>query len=103
MWLSTDDLLAEFGSRGARGKYQEFVAEGMGAESIWKELKGQIYLGDNEFVDQMRSKLGKRDEDVNIPKVQQRGVAPKLSAIRRQHKDRDDAMRAAYQTGAYSY
>jgi REP-associated tyrosine transposase len=73
----------------------------MGAESIWKDLKGQIYLGDDDFVEQMWSKLGERDEDVNIPKVQQRGPAPKLSAIRRQHKNRDDAIRAAY--GTYSY
>jgi len=58
----------------------------MSAESIWKNLKGQIYLGDDDFVEQMRSKLGERDEDVNIPRVQQRGPAPKLSAIRRQHK-----------------
>jgi DNA invertase Pin-like site-specific DNA recombinase len=32
-----------------------------------------------------------------------RGPAPKLSAIRRQHKNRDDAIRAGYETGAYSY
>ena len=75
----------------------------MGAESIWKDLQGQIYLGDDDFVEQMRDKLGGREEDVNIPKVQQRGAAPKLSAIRRQSKDRDDAIRAAYQTEAYSY
>ena len=104
-WLTSDDLLAQFGKRraAARRKYQEFVAEGMGAESIWKDLQGQIYLGDDDFVEQMREKLGEREEDVNIPKVQQRGAAPKLSAIRRQSKDRDDAIRAAYQTGAYSY
>jgi DNA invertase Pin-like site-specific DNA recombinase len=75
----------------------------MGAESIWKDLKGQIYLGDDDFVEQMRGKLGERDEDVNIPKVQQRGPAPKISAIRREHKNRDDAIRAAYEAGAYSY
>ena len=69
----------------------------MSAESIWKDLKGQIYLGDNDFVEQMRSKLGERDDDVNIPRVQQRGPAPKLSEIRQQHKNRD------YETGAYSY
>jgi putative transposase len=104
-WLTTDDLLAEFGNRraGARRKYQEFVAEGMGAESIWKDLKGQIYLGDDDFVEQMREKLGERAEDVNVPRVQHRGAAPKLDAIRRQHKDRDGAIRAAYETGAYSY
>ncbi len=75
----------------------------MGAESIWKDLKGQIYLGDDDFVEQMQSKLGERDEDVNIPKAQQRGPAPKISAIRREHKNRDDAIRAAYVTGSYSY
>jgi putative transposase len=105
VWLTTDGLLAEFGKRraGARRKYQLFIEEGMSAESIWKDLRGQIYLGDDNFVEQMRSKLGERDEDVNIPRVQQRGAAPKLSTIRRQHKNRDDAIRAAYETGTYSY
>jgi putative transposase len=43
-WLTTDDLLAEFGKRrpGARRKYQEFITEGMGSESIWKDLKGHF-------------------------------------------------------------
>jgi hypothetical protein len=44
----------------------------------------------------MRSKLGERDEDVNIPRVQQRGAAPKLSTRRRQRF-------GAYETGADSY
>jgi putative transposase len=105
IWLTTEGLLAEFGKRraGARRKYLQFIEEGMSAESIWKDLKGQIYLGNDDFVEQMRGKLGERDEDVNIPRVQQRGPAPSLSVIRRQHKNRDDAIRAAYETGAYSY
>jgi REP element-mobilizing transposase RayT len=104
-WLTTEDLLAEFAKRraAARRKYREFVTEGMGEESIWKDLQGQIYLGDDKFVEQMRSKLDEREEDVNIPRIQQRGPAPKLSALRRQYKNRDDGIRAAYQTGAYSY
>ena len=104
-WLTTDDLLAQFGKRraAARRKYQEFVAEGMGAESIWKDLKGQIYLGGDDFVAVMQGKLGQREQDVNIPRVQQRGAAPKLSAIRRRYKNRNEAIRAAYETGAYSY
>ena len=31
------------------------------------------------------------------------GTGTKAQAIRRQHKNRDDAIRAAYETGAYSY
>jgi putative transposase len=42
-------------------------------------------------------------KDVNIPRAQQRAAVPKLGAIRRQHKNRDEAIRAAYETGAYSY
>jgi REP element-mobilizing transposase RayT len=105
VWLTTDDLLAEFGKRRAeaRRKYQEFIADGIGKESIWKDLKRQIYLGDDDFVEQMRGKLRDRGEDVNIPRVQQRGPAPQISAFRRQYKNRDEAIQTAYETGAYSY
>jgi len=103
-WLTTEVLLGQFGKRRFRvRKYRQFVEEGMGGESIWKDLKGQIYLGDDDFIEQMRGKLGERDEDVNIPLVQQRSPAPMLSAIRRRHSNRDEGIRAAYETGAYSY
>ncbi|MDZ4342481.1 MAG: hypothetical protein U1E51_08635, partial [Candidatus Binatia bacterium] len=68
-----------------------------------KDLKGQIYLGDDDFIEQMRGKVGERDEDVNIPLVQQRASAPMLSAIRCRHSNRDEGIRAAYETGAYGY
>jgi hypothetical protein len=103
-WLTTEVLLGQFGKRRFRvRKYQQFVEEGTGGESIWKDLKGQIYLGDDDFIEQMRGKLGERDEDVNIPLVQQRAPAPMLRAIRRRHSNRDEGIRAAYETGAYSY
>lgn len=47
--------------------------------------------------------LGEREEDVNIPMVQQRAPAPELNTIRRQYQKRDEAIRAAYDTGVYSY
>lgn len=97
--------MAEFGKQRAiaRRKYQEFIADGIGAETIWKDLQGQIYLGDDDFVEKMRGKLGYGDGDVKIPKVQQRGAAPKLSVIRGQYGKRVDAIQAAYETRAYSY
>jgi len=64
-WLTPGDLLAEFGKRRgeARKKYQEFIMDGIEQESIWKDLRGQIYLGDDDFVERMRGKLGDREED----------------------------------------
>ena len=104
-WLTTDVFLEEFGkSRAwARKKYQQFVEEGMGVETIWKNLRGQIYLGDDGFVEQMQEKLGKRNEDVNIPQAQQRSPPVALEEIRRRYSNRDRGIRAAYETGGYSY
>ena len=57
-WLETDGLLAQFGARRAeaRRRYSEFVVAGLKAESIWRGLRQQIYLGDEEFVKRMQRK-----------------------------------------------
>ncbi len=104
-WLTTSALLGQFGKNRswARRKYQEFVKDGLGQETIWKDLKGQIYLGDDDFVEQTQRRLGKRAEDVNIPRVQQRPVAPSLDEICRRQSNRNRAVQAAYETGKFSY
>ena len=68
-------------------------------QSIWKDLPGQIYLGDGDFVEEMQSK-SRKPEDVNIPRLQQRAPAPAVNTIRRRHKNRHDAIRTAYETVA---
>ncbi len=42
-WLAVDGLLAAFGKRRAeaRRRYATFVADGVGAESIWQHLTGR--------------------------------------------------------------
>jgi putative transposase len=104
-WLSSDTLLAQFGNRRvlARKYYQQFVAEGIGKESIWKHLNRQIYLGNDRFIERMQAKLGIKSLDANIPRAQRRPPAPPLDVIRRSHRDRDLAIVAAYETGEYSY
>ncbi|QXP83902.1 addiction module toxin RelE [Methylococcus sp. Mc7] len=73
-WLETDALLAQFSDRvaEARKRYARFVAEGLGAASSWEHLKGQIYLGDEEFVKRMQANIENVRTDVNIPKRQRR-------------------------------
>ena len=104
-WLMVDALLAQFGrNRGvAHQRYERFVAEGIGAESVWRNLRGQIYLGDERFVESMQSKLDSESQDVNIPRAQRRKPAPPLARIEREHKDRNRAVLAAHETGEYSY
>ena len=104
-WLETDSLLAQFGARRttARRRYEKFVLEGMAAGSIWEGLRQQIFLGDEKFVSQMQKKAEVQGDRLSIPRVQRRAPAPALKVIAGQHKNRNDAIVAAYDTGAYSY
>lgn len=59
LWLAADGLLAQFAKRlgVARQRYAQFVAEGMKAESPWKSLKGQVFFGDDQFVERVHAQL----------------------------------------------
>ena len=104
-WLTTDWVLSQFGGnrKQAKNRYQQFILEGIGRNiEIWSELKGQIYLGNEEFVSIMQGKIEK-DRDVwNIPNKQKRAVAKSLAEIEQQSVDRDSAIIKAYATGVYS-
>lgn len=102
-WLATDGLLAAFAKRrtNAIQRYMRFVAEGVGAEPIWKHLQGQVFLGSDDFIARCL-KRAKTGDTVNIPKAQRRPPPPTLDVIARSH-DRDSAMVAAHATGAYRY
>lgn len=105
-WLQIDTLLARFGPglARARRRYARFVAEGLDARSVWEDLRGQIYLGDERFAQRMRARLERKaGDDINVPRVQRRGPAPALSRIAAAYKDRDRAIVAAHDTGEYSY
>jgi len=104
-WLATGGLLAQFAAKRAmaRERYRLFVVEGIGQESIWKDLTRQIYLGDDRFVERMQAKLKGKWDDVNIPRVQRRPPAPPLDLIQAAQGETGRAIVAAYETGEYSY
>ncbi len=104
-WLAAEHLVAQFGGKRAvaRERCRQFVAEGIGQESIWKHLRRQIYLGDERFVGRMQAKLENEWDDVNIPREQRRPPALPLDLIEATHDNRDQAIEVAYETGEYSY
>jgi putative transposase len=97
--------LAQFGKRraDARRRYRQFVLDGIGNKDLWAGLRQQIYLGDEKFVRRMQAKAGLRGDELSIPHAQRRAPAPSIAALAKKHRDRDDAIAAAYGTGAYSY
>jgi REP element-mobilizing transposase RayT len=104
-WLAVDGLLAQFAKRRslARERYAQFVVEGIKAASPWANLKGQVFLGDEEFVQRMQAHPHPSKDDVQIPHVQRRPPPPTLAEVEGRARDRNAAIIAAYATGAYSY
>lgn len=74
-WPAIDGVLSQFAKRRslAQQRYAQFVSEGIKADSPWQNLKGQVFLGDDQFVQQMQAKIenGQRN-DVRIPIAQRR-------------------------------
>jgi len=98
-------MLASFGPQRstAVAAYTRFVLEGIGADSIWRHLNRQVFLGDDTFIARMHQRASQPSEDIQIPRAQRRPPAASLTEIAQAHPDRDEAIRAAWATGQYSY
>jgi REP element-mobilizing transposase RayT len=75
-WLQTDWLLGQFSAdrHTAIAAYARFVHEGMGQASIWDRLKGQIFLGSDEFIARLTAHAA-NPAISEIPRAQRRPVA----------------------------
>ncbi|WP_425470238.1 hypothetical protein [Thiocapsa rosea] len=71
-FLETDWVLRAFAERRAEAMagYRRFVAEGIGAAGPWSGLKGQIYLGSEQFVERMQALIDPKRPLCEIPKRQ---------------------------------
>jgi putative transposase len=104
-WLATDGLLTQFATdrEEAVRRYVAFIREGIGKESIWRDLNRQIFLGNDTFVERMQTKLEGLSKTVGVPKAQKRPPAPALEEFASRYQDRNQGIVAAYATGEYSY
>lgn len=106
-WLLTDGLAAIFGS-GAEGRLQfvRFVEDGIDMPSCWRNLKGQIYLGDSRFVSDAQACIAVDAPGLSeVPEVQRRRrYAPSERweehyHVYRNMADRDRAIVDAFMSG----
>jgi hypothetical protein len=76
-------VLGQFsGTRGNAAKeYRHFVLEGVGKEPIWTDVKGQVILGENKFVDGLIGYLKKHKDVPEIPKGQRFLRRPDLDRL----------------------
>ncbi|MDQ7005515.1 MAG: transposase [Ghiorsea sp.] len=103
-WLYVDWILSQFGSTSGecRAHYKKFVADGVGQKSVWEGLSQQIYLGADDFIDQVKSNLTVDRDLSEIPKMQWKPAAKPLQAYEAETDRRHEAMAMAYLEGGYS-
>jgi REP element-mobilizing transposase RayT len=81
--LTTEWILGQFGTTRSIAKeaYQKFVQSGIRQESIWKALRAQSILGEEEFTTMLMDYLrGKRDIP-ELSKIQRYADRPSLQQI----------------------
>lgn len=101
-WLETDWLLGQFAAtrRAAVAAYRDFVRAGVGQEPIWRDLKHQLFLGGDAFVENLQANLDQRRLR-EVPRVQRRRPPRPLAEFAAM-PDRHEAMARAYLSGGYT-
>jgi len=96
-FLTTDWLLEQFGKdrRVAQRRYREFVRDGV-ANRPWDDLKGQIYLGSDQFIERHSAEAKELKE---IPRAQLKAIKPPLERIFL--KERETGIAEAYREHGY--
>jgi DNA-binding transcriptional ArsR family regulator len=93
-FLSVEWILGQFGDRKGRAqeRYRGYVEEGIGGESPWEKLSGQIYLGSEGFVAKHQP-----DQPIKeIPHCQTQANRPELEELFGERKGLDQAIQEAY-------
>jgi putative transposase len=81
--LTVDWILGQFGAKRGQAErgYRDFVRAGIGGEKIWKSVKGQSVLGEEEYVRQLMEYIRGRRDIQEIPKQQRYLNRPGLDAL----------------------
>lgn len=103
-WLQTEWLLSAFSRHKGQAVegYRDFVAAGGNQPSPWEQLRNQVYLGSDTFVEQTQMRLDPEKDLQEIPAAQRRPVPKPLHHFSTSGLDRDEAIAAAYASGGYS-
>ena len=102
-WLAVDQILSFFSTsrKKARLAYQHFISAG-DKSSIWDRLVNQIFLGNDQFVNQHQSMLENNDDLSEIPFQQRQPPQKPLFLFAEEYPDRKEAMARAFLSGYYT-
>jgi len=101
-WLAVEQTLALFHQkRGpARRAYARFVADGVGEPAPWSDCPRAGFIGNDAFVERMLEHV--EDGDLSPEITRETRPAQSLGSIASSSPDRNEAIRRAYASAAYS-
>lgn len=82
-WLTREWVLAQFSPRRyfAERRYRQFVQDGMDMAPPWKQVQGQVVLGQAHFVAELRPLLAGQATVREIPRAQRLVHRPALGKV----------------------
>jgi len=108
-WLSVAWILDQFGNgqTPAQDRYREFVAAGLDRASPWHNLRGQVLLGTEPFVQALTPKIAAVQDVTETPRSQRLAHRPELARLLpgaggESRAQRDAAIRDAHIRHAYT-
>jgi REP-associated tyrosine transposase len=103
-WLTVDWLLSAFAKRKSTAieKYRVFISAGKNQPSPWDALRNQVFLGSEQYVEDIKNKIAKGKDLSEIPKSQKRSKPKSLNYYSKNAKTRNEAIYESYKSGGYS-
>src|SRR5581483_1419544 len=82
-WLVVAPVLQHFGPDPGRAaaRFQEFVQAGLQAASPWSGLRGQVFLGSEQFVNRMQAALMPFAQAREIPRADRLAARPGIASL----------------------
>ena len=106
-WLAVDAVLALYGPEVTAARARALAEiEAEDRPSVWNDLRHQVFLGSEAFVDARReaarAAAAGRGSLAEIPRAQWQAPPPPLEVFVAEAASRDEAMARAYLSGGYS-
>jgi putative transposase len=103
-WLEVEWLLSQFSLQRNRaiGKYIDFVREGIGLPPIWDDLRHQIYLGSEDFVNKHQKLVSQKQDLDDIPALQKRAIPKPIRYYQNNYKSENQAIALAFLSGGHT-
>ena len=108
-WLSVNWILDQFGNSEmpAQNRYRQFVTAGLDQASPWHNLRGQVLLGTEPFVQALAPRLAAVQDMTETPRAQRFAHRPALPSLLpgadgHSRAQRDAAIRDAHISHAYT-